>query len=409
MRTNHLKYKIYTCILVTLLLCLLSGCGSVDPQDYVPQNKEAYNDFNDLYSVWKNLYEKDLPIIDWDYPEYNVGLPYGYCPRKNYDKPVIRMYILPVATDELLDKYVDTVLIMDQYFASNEEYQRFCKKCQKPFYLAFVDRDSEMIGQVVLDGTNTASNVKQIISDGVQASKPKLAASLEEFEKILERSSIPRDENGKYYFILDTKHYTDSVNEIIQCIDQVSPYNPISFEESRHYPTAAPVMGYPDRSFTIYVDEYGKEDLGEIEFAEGYEYCLSRCYNYINPYTYGGIGTVNDVDLYFSASYKNNPKDDRLTLSANSDVALTEDEIANTLFDFYEKLYQLHEEHGIVAWKDLRITGTCMSAHTEGYQLTIDYSLPMDRFYEKDEFAKLFFEGTREEDPAIYILPDDCF
>lgn len=410
MHKNYLKHKLLLCLLVSLLLCLLSGCGTVDPKDYQPLNEEAYNNFNDLYPIWKNLYDQGLDFYDWGFPEYgySIGLPYLSTPRKNYDKPIIELFVLPVANDELLSKYAEAVLFIDQYFSSNEEYQRFCKQCKKPFYLEFVARD-QAIGQVVLDGTNTAENVKQIIMDGVQESKEEMAASLEEFAKVLENSSVPRDENGDYYFILDSKHYTDSINKIMQGIDQVSPYNPISFEESQHYASASSIMGYSGRFYSVYVDEYGVNSLGQTDFAEGYEYTLSRLYNYLNPYTYGGIESVNNVDLYLNARYKNNPKEDRFVLSVDSSEPVTEAEIVDTLYDFYEKLYRLHEEHGIVAWSDLRITGSCMSASTSGYVFTIEYKLPMNRFYQKEEFAALFYAGTEEENPIIYELYDDCF
>lgn len=402
--------------LLTVLAVTLSGCGSdgtgsifsrtVAPEDYKYNDKDEYKKIIDLIEVQRATYEWGMPIYDWGFGETDKDI-YSTTYRKDFSKPVIVIYVNPLADEEQIGMYAEDVLMFDEYYNGISEYKRFCETCDVTYFLA-LETMGKTIGEIVLDGNNTTESVSEVISSSLDEVRPLYEGIFQTYYEYLSSyEGINYDESkDEYYFILDTKNYSESMDAIVGAIDEINEHNPMSFEQSKKYSSLGGKLGYIEKGFSVYADKYRGEPIIYRSMSEGYLYMPFHCYRKVIGLD-GSYNKSNGLELHYSAKDKYN-KNPGISLNVSTEKTIADEEVLETVYKFYCDMYERHEEHGVEPWCDFQLVISYPSNTIEGYFTQLNEYFEI-REYSYEEFKELFDGKFIEFDPSEYILPDDCY
>lgn len=371
------KLVVYFTAVVLALSFLLPGCGKkIDDETY------EYTHINTLVNrICK------------------YGMPIGDISSAVFDKPedpneLFILYINPLATDPVIELYLDDIAQADTYLAGNSKYMKYIKK-NSPYYIS-LDCRGENIGKVDLNGKFDREETHEIILAGIGAEKERALAELNEFEGGLQSiQGLNRDENGQYYFVVDSLHVSDSVDEIWSVMDEAEKINPFSEEDMNHWVDSNSMIENKVPSYQLYIDEYGSDGLFDaqgISFSFGARTAYNAIYRFFVPQ-----GDVSLPDgqlklLYYSLIQ--NDGGNWVYISYEDYGSVSTEDIKAELYDLYDRIVTAHEEHDIKPLGDIKLSGSCGINDEVGKAIVTDLWIPMDKRMTEGEFNGLFDEGS---------------
>lgn len=407
MQNNMRRVLLITFFIATLMLAFC-GCKNEGIKDDAGSGESW--DYNDLWQAMKLVGAEYKSVGDWTISDENNSFIYK---TVKPEKSVFTIYVNPVATDDIIDDYVNLALTIDRVFTENTDYKKYSKK-EDPFFIDFVCHD-EIILSMNLDGGNDGDTLKKDILESMKDIREEVSEDLEKFHDfVASYECINKDDDGNYYFILDSSNVTQSLTQIEAYVDTINSHNPIGSNECSHYVGSMRSMGYIDGFYTIYLDEYGGDTIkigmpgdmrSDIEFARDSMYLLDTVYYYLV-----GVGKYNDVAEGYEFYYLvNNPnRDPQMMMSIKKVAGKSHDDIINVAYKLYDEIYSKHEKYGIEAWSDLNFDGNYIDPEDDQYEYYINAYIPMDKHLEPEEFRELYLEGTERYPVGYFELPDDC-
>ena len=407
-KINVFRGKKVICLLMAVIMVLcfaLVGCG------YKPDtNSKAYEEINDISKIAEKVRAKGANIGDYTYGGsfYNV----------NPEEPIFEIFVNPVATDDVMDKYVELVLNMQEVLMENKEYVKLVKSGTS--YFVALTCHNKNIYNAVLDGNIKAEELKEILYENMQDEREKVSAKLEEHFNYIDSSDIfEKDSEGNYYVVVDTKNTTASLDEIISELKLIQTKDPISFEESRHYIGSSRIMGYVDGSFRLYADNYGNDfvdditggpDVFDIEFCYGTHYIYTGVYDDLLDLS-EYLNRDDDVKISFSYNiYENGNELVHIAVAEDIDddtYEYSEEDVTRALYDCYHELLNQCNKYGIVLNTDLEIAGN-YNIPTDTYICGVSGSVPLDEEITYDEFASMISFEQSYYFTGMYNLEADC-
>ena len=165
-KINSFHGKTVICLMMAVIMVLcfaLVGCG------YKPDtNSKAYKEINDISKIAEKVRAKGANIGDYTYGGsfYNV----------NPEEPIFEIFVNPVATDDVMDKYVELVLNMQEVLMENKEYVKLVKSGTS--YFVALTCHNKNIYNAVLDGNIKAEELKEILYENMQDEREKVSAKL---------------------------------------------------------------------------------------------------------------------------------------------------------------------------------------------------------------------------------------
>lgn len=407
------KWNCYKIIMLCFaVILLLSGCsflngehedrgqssgfgnGSRDNDDDEPKSDW---DCQDLQIAFEAIAVAYNSCGDWTPGENNIS----FFKRVDPEFAVFTIYVNPVATDEVMDDYVKLALAMDHVFDDNINYREYCED-NDPYFIEF-NCHNEIICEMELNGKNDEDDIREMIENHMQSIREEVSAKLVEFNSFLESyDKIYTDEEGKYYFIVDSSNISKSVEEIAGYIDEINQYNPIGEDEYMYYNGSQRMMGVIDGEYTIYFDEYGSECLmigfepwryAEIEFATGSKNLPYWFYDELV-----GTGTRDDIADGYSFYYLiNTPnRDPKMQISLDYIPAGADNEdVCSAFYKIYDYVYEKHELYGIIPWCELNIYANYKDPSDDSYMYEISDKLSWEEHLTEAEFMEWYMEHCR--------------
>ena len=402
--------KIIGLTVALIIACglVLSGCG------YRPnENSSEYAEFTSLRKLSDKLWKMDGHIGDYTYGDENSGRSII-----NPEYPIYKIYVNPVATDEVMDMYVKLAQDMESVLMENREYVKFLKSGNS-YYITF-ECHGTRIYDIALDGKIDADSLKEALYENMQGIRDEVSTKLEQhFAYIDTLDVMNKDSEGDYYVIIDSNNVTESLNELIKELRTVKEYNPISADEANHYMGSVKYMGYIDGSYKIYADSYGidfvdnstgeqKEIRNEFSFPIHYIYIW--IYNtLIDMADYKDESRNIKIDYSFT-KYGNLTEHLAATIMADIDddtYEYTQEEVTQAFYDFYLDLLNKCDKYGIVYKCELDLCGQ-YNIPNDDIICGISGSVPMNEDITYEEFASRIEFTEQYYYTGMYNLGDDC-
>lgn len=386
-----MKNKIRLIVLLILAASvLLPGCGNK-----VDQDTYEYTHIDNLFT---QIASDGMPIGDWS-PE-GMYSPGGTNAVLAGEKPVFTIFVNPLASDHVIDLYTEDFMVIDNHLKNNRAYMKFIKK-NKPFFVSF-DCMGEEIARVNVDGKADSDSVKSMILEGIGGIREQAQKDNESFSKYLEgHEELKRDEDGVYYFIVDSKHVSDSIEEISKKVNEVGQCCSYTEEDVMNWADSINEMGNVFPIYQIYVDKYGGDpvfgNIKGLSFAYSSRVVFNSVYRYFVPQ--GDItGADNQISMQYYCSIGNDGQN-RIYLSfggkKTDNDAVTREEIEAELYGFYDELVSLHEAHGIESIGDLTVRGDCSVVASEPNMIfTANMTVPMDERLSGEAFGSILDESS---------------
>lgn len=383
-------------IIAILGMIFLTACGQEEAisTNSSVQEKNEWS-YEDLVEGFVRVGEAYQSLGDWNFTKGNDKT---YSKKINPDLSIFTIYVNPLATDEVMEDYVNLALAMDKVYDQNANYKKYCKK-NKPYFVEF-DCHNEIIASMKLNGTHDEAEIRAMLVDGTKEIRVEVSKQLDAFHKYLENNDkINRDDAGNYYFILDSENISESLVAVEDCVREINAQDPIGADEYSHYIGSMRKMGYLDGSYVIYLDSYGGEciqiGLGEyrnpnIEFAVEAKHLFIFAYYYLV-----GVGEYTDIaDGFRFYHLIHFPEQDPLMLVNIEAVSgETNEDIVEGIYLAYEYFFEKMEQHGIKPWCDFTFEGMYDDPEDANFMYDVQVAIPMDGHLEKEAFEKLYMEG----------------
>lgn len=416
MGINYMRF-VKTILLTGILLLLVCGCGDNQQKSSANEEKSA-EEYVEEYTKYKKLIQS-IGQLEIAVPDYTMGENQVAYSRNEYFKPenaLILVYINPMANDELLDAYITDAKKIDSLLMANPRYCKYIRK-NNPYYITYMCRENE-IYSLELNGKNDYEKMRDSISKVVEEYRPEVEAQATEFISFLNSyDGIEKDSEGNFYYVVDSKKVSDSLDRIMKSIEEIQQEYPFNSKEMQHYICSADYIGNFDGTYKIYVDEYGKETIGGsgglVSEDNAFYYSEYKIYNSVYEH-FVQQGSYNDGTMafvyYYTLAKNGNPWMCTLDFSGvNGNVKLSEEEILDGIYGAYSDICEAHKNHGITISSDLHINGSLeLLGEDEGMYLEINAWVPMSEDYEKEEFIQTLKDNSRRFDESEFILPDDC-
>lgn len=269
-----------------------------------------------------------------------------------------------------------------------------------------------------INGKTDYEKMRASITDAVEVYGPEVEAQATEFISFLNGyDGIEKDSEGNFYYVVNSKKVSDSLDKIMKSIEEIQQEYPFDSDEIRKLKCSAEYVGRFDGYYKIYIDEPGKETIGNTEDAltedNAFYYSEYKIYNsvyehFVQQGSYNA-GTMAFV-YYYTLEKNGDPWMCTLDFSGvNGNVKLSEEEILDGIYGAYSDICEEHKSHGITISSDLHINGSVeLLGEDEGMHLEINAWVPMSEALEKEEFIQTLMDNSRRFDESEYILPDDC-
>lgn len=417
---KRIKY-IIVIIAMMALASVLGACsnqsGNSNDSDTMTAKEQEY-EYTHLRNIMKNISAEKPPIGDWSYGEHNNGAVQN---KIDTGYPIFTIYVNPLATDEIIDMYVEDLMVMDRHMGANKAYLKYERK-NGAYTVSFDCMGQEMF-QVDLDGKADSEKIKSRIKEMIGSFHEDATAKISAFQDFLASDNdILRGADGEYYFLLDSKNLSDSLDEVTPMIDKIVAAYPFPMEMLMHWNASFKYLDIPGDVYQVYFDEYGNDPL-----FNGYSYNFSYesylLYNdaYSHFVPTGSFDDEGARAFYYNSKYS----DGRAKVFGGFDTVYTEDgtlsekEGCDILYELYDQIMTEHEEHGIRPIADLDLSGVCFLSmedakaagfddERETYEYEIQVLIPMEERISREEFDALVKESSVYSTLSSHQLPDDC-
>lgn len=397
-----MKNKFLVCILIFICVFGMTGCVS-------KEEKEAQiYEYTHIDTMFGHIVNLEHPLGDWGYGSENKN---AYKDKFNVDAPIFSIHVNPLATDELYDMYVENLKVIDDYMAQNGEYLKYIKK-NHPYYVSFDCLDEDVL-VVEINGKVDAESVKKELKEIVAPIKEETEEKLLDFDSYMKtRNDIQIDQDGEYYYVIDSKNVSESIKPVMDSLDEINVKFPFSQEVISKMNDSYNYIGVLGGGFEIYFDEYGNDPLSE-DYKLGFATSSAILYNLVYSH-FVTQGTIEENSSLRTFYYCNMLKDEVKVFGGYyCSSSMTKEEVKEVLWIIYDMVMSEHEEHGINAIADYSLDGTCLlTDDPNGMSYETKLVIPKSEFDErisKERFYEMVEESSRVFDASEYILPDDCF
>lgn len=397
-----MKNKFLVCILIFICVFGMTGCVN-------KEEKEAQiYEYTHIDTMFGHIVNLEHPLGDWGYGSENKN---AYKDKFNVDAPIFSIHVNPLATDELYDMYVENLKVIDDYMAQNGEYLKYIKK-NHPYYVSFDCLDEDVL-VVEINGKVDAESVKKELKEIVAPIKEETEEKLLDFDSYMKtRNDIQIDQDGEYYYVIDSKNVSESINPVMDSLDEINVKFPFSQEVISKMNDSYNYIGVLGGGFEIYFDEYGNDPLSE-DYKLGFATSSAILYNLVYSH-FVTQGTIEENSSLRTFYYCNMLKDEVKVFGGYyCSSSMTKEEVKEVLWIIYDMVMSEHEEHGIKAIADYSLDGTCLlTDDPNGMSYETKLVIPKSEFDErisKERFYEMVEESSRVFDASEYILPDDCF
>lgn len=398
-----IKMKKYLagCFILALAITLV-GCGEKNTAKF---EKTPYD-------IYKSIESDDMPYSRWYISKESQK---SYNELTNPEIPLFTIYVKPYAEDGDIEDCINMALLIDKAMGEDKDYRKYIKK-NKKLYINFMIYDTE-IARMDLTGKHSYDSIEGIVRQGLEAEDGKVRASLDEFHRFLdEYENIEKDDEGGYYFILDSSNVTESIAKIAQYVDEIEAHNPVNEEFGNVY-IVHEDKAYYDGYYVIYRDQYGKDALTDVISGEKvYKFGFwmgSGTPTHIAYLNYITRGKVTDdsesyeLDILPQIDDSDNSFDISLSYSS-TEANTTEEDIIPIFYEQYYEVCNMCSEHGLtnrITWSfdaDIHIPNDVCMMHFRD-------ALTNDRTYSYEEFEKKLLSVEETEYESENALYDDCF
>lgn len=406
-----------TIIITGMLLLLVCGCGENQQKSSDNSSKSA-QEYVEEYTNYKQLIQ-NLGKLDIAVADYSMGKNQtAYYRNEDYnpENPLITVYINPISNEELIDAYISDAQKIESLLMDNPRYCKYIKRNQ-PYLVTYMCWGNE-IYNLKINGKTDYEKMRESITDAVAKYGPEVEAQAKEFISFLNSyDGIEKDSEGNFYYVVDSKNVSDSLDEIMKSIEEIRKMYPFDPDEMKHYNCSADYIGNFDETYKIYIDEYGNETIGGsgglVSEDNAFYYSEYKIYNSVYEH-FVQQGSYNDGTMafvyYYTLEKNGDPWMCTLDFSGvNGNVKLSEEEILDGIYGAYSDICEAHKKHGITISSDLHINGSmALSEEDENLCLEVNAWVPMSEDCGKEEFVQILMENSRRYDESEYILPDDC-
>lgn len=389
-------------LIAVLGMLLLVACGN-------NKEKKGKELFEDPEVLKLSIKEAQLPITD-----YSTGY-YSHNEVLGSVRPVITIYVNPVATDEIIDMYVEDAMIVGGFFKNDKKYLNYIRD-NEPYLISFKCLDKEIL-RTRITGDMDSDSLKSKIKKAMEPFRAETEEKLENFYDLLSRDKvISCDKDGHYYYVIDSNNISESFDQIRGSIEELTAAYPFDWARVCEVSNSREMMYGDISKYSIYIDEYGGEKYSKINHPEQNEFefvyesdtVFNFIYTHYIDFTYdtvkGKISIMNMLEknaegLQFIRTNINIEKDDKFS----------KDEYANALYENYVWLYNEHQKHGINQFETIYVyANEKLSGYSYEAVLQLDAYIPMDRLVPREEFDELLFKDASIYDASMYDEPDDC-
>lgn len=399
--------KSITLIAVVTLAILLVGCSKEDSESLKMQEYE----YTHIDAIFRNLCKEEMPIGDWS---FGTGNENAHGKNFNKDCPIFTIYVNPFATDEVIDLYVENLLIIDRHMAANKPYMKYIRK-EAPYTVSFECLSKELF-RVDIDGKVDRDKVINQMKESLEGPCEDARVQIDEFNRFLESDKdILRGPNNDLYFLLDSKNLSDSLDEVIPMVEKIHAAYPFLEEEVTGWYGSSEYLGIPGGYYQFYFDEYGNDPLfsGDyFNFAIEPRIVCNSAYSHFVP-----TGTYSDEKAeayYYCMDYGDGDVRAFGGYEAihTEDGYVSEEAVCDVLYELYDRIMTAHEEHGIRPMTDLELGGDGLTGKTDetndAIGLETDAVIPMDARISREEFDAIILAGTQTYRLSDRELSDDC-
>ncbi len=400
-------------IIVVLSMSFLAACGkSSDEADGTRKlsKKEQIEEYTKADVLKGRIREAELPISDYSTGSYSKN-------EMNAVEPILTVYVNPIATDEVIDLYVENALVVDGIMGRNDEYLKYIKT-NEPYLISFKCLGEEIVKTKVTGNINSES-LKDEIKREMEPCRQEAEKEIKDFEKKLSQNKgISCDAAGNYYYVLDTDNISESFEKIRESLDVLTAEYPFEWSETNEFSASKTIMGYFAETYSIYMDEYGGEKYSrvyepentEFEFDMNSDNVFATIYRHYIDYTYdtvpGEISVMNKLE-----GSADGPVKPKSSVNIERDAEFSEDEYATVLYEHYEWLCEEYKKLGINQYDYLEVY---INERVSGYEykravLEVDARIPLDRRLTREEFDEELFKEANVFDASQYDEPADCW
>lgn len=336
-----------------LMLCMV-GCGK--------QNDSEDFDYTRADVLRKRIYDADTAIGDWSMEDGK-----GYTDKEiDTEAPVFRMYVNPFATDEIIDRYVANVDIMDKFLAESKEYRKLCRKGKA--YIVTFECEGEVLESVKLTGKVNLEEVKASLKEALVTPSSQAQARIDEFESYLSKvEGLNKDSSGQYYFILDSHNLTESAESIMKKADEIKEKYPFSEDDMQNWVDSFNTIGTPGGTYNVYLDDYNTTPIMGVgaRFSMSSVWIYNMAYREVMPKeyyskeplsTYYTVGYYEDKEWRLSGGVCDDPVEVEGEELPQA-IPVTKEEVQDCLYKLYDQIISEHEEHKIVIDEDIFFSG----------------------------------------------------
>ena len=390
-------------LFIPILIFILGsfGCG----KEKVVENNDQKYEYTHINTMFLHIFEEKMPIGDWGYGKENES---SHGDRFNVDAPVFSIHVNPFANDELLNLYVENLMIIDRHMGANDEYLKYIKK-NHPYYVSF-DCLGKDIVTVEIDGQNEFDSVMQQLSEAIIPCHEDAKSRVENFEKFIkDYDGINVAENGEYYFVIDSENVTDSIAPVMKSIDEINDAFPFSEDEMSGLFDSFSYLGNIGGGFQVYFDEYGNDPLLKDDLFD-FSYTSYLIYSFVyNCFVPTGSFDAGTLRTYYYCNIRE--EGNKVFGGYENNQAMSEEEICDVLWNLYYDVTSKHKEHGIKLSADLELGGSCMltESNAEGPWYQTNMVIPVEYIDEpisREMFDEMFYNSSRYFDPIEYMLPE---
>ncbi len=430
MKSKIILVLSFLCVLTALSGCTMNG-NSISGGEISGKNSSGSDSFAAAHEDVLEFYDKPERVLD---SVYAVLLHDHYCygyvssddnkwarnfTQYNEQAPLFYIYVYPNANEEVIEQTADALYYTDLLFADNNGYRKYCRKNGVPYFVELKCFE-ESFAKIELTGKHTYEDILSTISEGVSRVSETVMAPLYDFYGNLDRiDGLSKDENGNYYFIVDSHNFDESSTAIVNKVKQVAMIDPLPADVWETYADSQAVLGYLDKGFTVYADSIAPEnEIFTQNFNADPKYFPIWMFLHITGQGYNldaerkvKLGSVpDDVDArHFYTSFQSEADGKiRSTISLGGELEgpYTRDTIVGYTVDYLNDLRDVLNEHKI---KDTIVVSIYMSFPIEE-DLWVDgsFDVPMDEPFTVEMMNALIDENGNEYHPSEYELGDDC-
>lgn len=418
-----MKSKICILLLLTILVIGVSGCSktvsgnNVTSTDSKQTNSEI--DFKKPEKFLDKAQEVYLNHYCYGFRGSAVNKWVRTLEQYKPEGSFFNIFVYPHSNEEIIAQTAETIYNVDRLLADNDDYEDYCDENGVPYHIDLYCLDT-CYDSIDLTGKHTLEDIKETISDNLEAvSDTVMAPLLPFYEELDKMEGLNKDDEGNYFFILDTKNFDESSRAILDKVKEVNKINPLPESVWENYSDAQAALGYLDKGYTVYKDSVNPDNLVYTEnFKVNMRFPLIWMFLSVTGQSHAKgteevkLGSAPDDiqgDAFYSGftSEPDGSVSAFITMNGKDEGPYDRDTVVGYAVDYINDLLDVLNEHNIKSLKSIGITSDF--AHTGELRWSADFDAPLDDKYTVERLNAMIDKNGSEYNPADYILGDDCF